>query len=71
MWLPINDILKDSGDEPKMGISVFKDYEVSWLMDLVDVKIYELKKNKEKNYSVIKQYETIKSKLREVKKQAV
>ena len=71
MWLPINDILKDSGDEPKMDISVFKDYEVSWLMDLVDVKIYELKKNKEKNYSVIKQYETIKSKLREVKKQAV
>ena len=71
MWLPINNILKDIGDEPKMDISVFKDYEVSWLMDLVDVKIYELKKNKEKNYSVIKQYETIKSKLREVKKQAV
>ena len=71
MWLPINDILKDSEDEPKMDISVFKDYEVSWLMDLVDVKIYELKKDKEKNYSVIKQYETIKSKLREVKKQAV
>ena len=71
MWLPINNILKDIGDEPKMDISLFKDYEVSWLMDLVDVKIYELKKNKEKNYSVIKQYETIKSKLREVKKQAV
>ena len=71
MWLPINDILKDIGDEPKMDISLFKDYEVSWLMDLVDVKIYELKKDKEKNYSVIKQYETIRSKLREVKKQSV
>lgn len=71
MWLPINDILKGSEDESKMCISVFKDYEVSWLIDLVDVKIYELKKDKEKNYSVIKQYEIIRSKLGEVKKQAV
>lgn len=71
MWLPINDILKDRGDEPKMDISLFKDYEVGWLIDLVDVKIYELKKDKVKNYSTITQYETIKSKLREVKKQSV
>ena len=71
MWLPINDILKDSGDEQKKDIIVFKDYEVSWLMDLVDVKIYELKKDKVKNYSSIIQYETIRSKLREVKKQSV
>lgn len=71
MWLPINDILKDREDEQKMDISLFKDYEVSWLIDLVDVKIYELKKDKVKNYSTVIQYETIKSKLQELKKVSV
>lgn len=71
MWLPINDILKDREDEPKMDISLFKDYEVSWLIDLVDVKIYELKKDRQRNNTGITQYQTLKSKLQELKKVSV
>lgn len=71
MWLPINDILKDREDEPKMDISLFKDYEVRWLIDLVDVKIYELKKDRQRNNTDITQYQTLKSKLQELKKVSV
>lgn len=71
MWLPIVDVIKESEVKPERDINALKEFEVSWLMDLVDVKIYELKKDKVKNYTEIIQYSTINTKLQEIKRKAM